>query len=149
MGRSGSKKSKLTPTPPHGVGLKSCPIPAPPPLRGEENPLEEGRVKWDEEKLSSLHKVPVNSNFLSFFIVLCHFFQLYKMWGQLYRQKKKEDIIIGCWANFMSFSLIYSIFLLSVTYISLTLINIVQYLLTFAINHFEGKLGLTARNFIL
>ena len=38
MGRGGSKKCKLIPAPPRGAGLKSCPIPAPPPLRGEENP---------------------------------------------------------------------------------------------------------------
>ena len=38
MGRGGSKKCKHIPTPPRGVGLKSRPIPAPSPLRGEENP---------------------------------------------------------------------------------------------------------------
>ena len=36
-GRGGSKKFKPIPTSPGGVGLISCPIPAPPPLRGEEN----------------------------------------------------------------------------------------------------------------
>ena len=41
MGRDragGSKKSKPIPTLPRGAGLKSCPIPTPPPLRGRENP---------------------------------------------------------------------------------------------------------------
>ena len=37
-GQGGSKKSKPIPALPYGVGLKSCPIPAPPPLRGGENP---------------------------------------------------------------------------------------------------------------
>ena len=37
-GKSGSKKSKPIPALPRGVGLKSCPIPGPPPLRGGENP---------------------------------------------------------------------------------------------------------------
>ena len=37
-GRGGSKKCKSIPAPPHGVGLKSRPIPAPPPLRGGKNP---------------------------------------------------------------------------------------------------------------
>ena len=37
-GQSGSKKCKPIPTLPRGVGLKSHPIPAPPPLRGGENP---------------------------------------------------------------------------------------------------------------
>ena len=43
MGRGGSKKSKPILTPPYGAGLKSRPIPAPPPLQGGENPHE---VKW-------------------------------------------------------------------------------------------------------
>ena len=45
-GRGGSKKSKPIPTSPHGVGLKSCPIPTPPPLRDEENPrrVKRGRA---------------------------------------------------------------------------------------------------------
>ena len=34
----GFKKSKPITTPPYGVGLKSLPIPAPPPLRGGKNP---------------------------------------------------------------------------------------------------------------
>ena len=38
MGRGGSKKSKPIPAPLRGVGLKSYLIPAPPPLRGRENP---------------------------------------------------------------------------------------------------------------
>ena len=38
MGRGGSKKCKPIPAPPRGAGLKSCPIPAPSPLRGGENP---------------------------------------------------------------------------------------------------------------
>ena len=38
MGRGGSKKCKPIPASPRGAGLKSCPIPAPPPLRGGENP---------------------------------------------------------------------------------------------------------------
>ena len=38
VGRVGSKKSKPISASPHGMGLKSCPIPAPPPLRGQENP---------------------------------------------------------------------------------------------------------------
>ena len=38
MGRSGSKKCKPIPAPPRGVGLKSCPIPAPSPLQGGKNP---------------------------------------------------------------------------------------------------------------
>ena len=37
-GWGGSKKCKPIPAPSHGAGLKSCPIPAPPPLRGGENP---------------------------------------------------------------------------------------------------------------
>ena len=37
MGRCGSKKCKLIPTPPRGAGLKSRPIPALPPLRSGEN----------------------------------------------------------------------------------------------------------------
>ena len=37
-GRGGSKKSKPIPAPPHGAGLKSCHIPALPPLQGGENP---------------------------------------------------------------------------------------------------------------
>ena len=37
-GRGGSKKCKPIPAPPLDAGLKSCPIPAPPPLRGGENP---------------------------------------------------------------------------------------------------------------
>ena len=35
-GRVGFKKSKLIPIPPCGVGLKSYPILAPPPLQGGE-----------------------------------------------------------------------------------------------------------------
>ena len=42
-GRGGSKKCKPIPAPPRGVGLKSRLIPAPPPLRGGENPHG---VKW-------------------------------------------------------------------------------------------------------
>ena len=42
-GRGGSKKCKLIPTSPRGAGLKSRPIPAPPPLRGRENLHE---AKW-------------------------------------------------------------------------------------------------------
>ena len=38
MGRGGSKKCKSIPAPPRGAGLKSCPILAPSPLRGGENP---------------------------------------------------------------------------------------------------------------
>ena len=38
MGRGGSKKCKPILAPPRGAGLKSYPIPAPPPLRGGENP---------------------------------------------------------------------------------------------------------------
>ena len=34
----GSKKSKPIPVLPRNAGLKSCPIPTPPPLRGRENP---------------------------------------------------------------------------------------------------------------
>ena len=37
-GWGGSKKSKPIPTSPRGAGLKYCPIPAPPPLRGGKNP---------------------------------------------------------------------------------------------------------------
>ena len=37
-GRDGSKKCKSIPTPSRGAGLKSCLIPAPPPLQGGENP---------------------------------------------------------------------------------------------------------------
>ena len=36
--QGGSKKWKPIPAPPRGAGLKSRTIPAPPPLRGEENP---------------------------------------------------------------------------------------------------------------
>ena len=38
MGWDESKKCKSIPAPPRGAGLKSHPIPAPPPLRGGENP---------------------------------------------------------------------------------------------------------------
>ena len=38
MGRGRSKKCKPIPAPPRGAGLKSCPIPAPSPLRGGKNP---------------------------------------------------------------------------------------------------------------
>ena len=38
MGRGGSKKCKPIPAPPCGAGLKSCPILAPSPLWGGENP---------------------------------------------------------------------------------------------------------------
>jgi len=44
-GWGGSKKSKLIPTVPRGVGQKSCPIPTPPPLWGGENQRE---AKWGE-----------------------------------------------------------------------------------------------------
>ena len=46
MGRVGSKKSKPIPTPPHGARLKSTPILALLPLRGEKNPhgMKWGRV---------------------------------------------------------------------------------------------------------
>ena len=37
-GQGGSKKSKPILAVPRGAGLKSCPIPIPPPLRGGENP---------------------------------------------------------------------------------------------------------------
>ena len=37
-GQDGSKKSKRIPTLSRGAGLKSCPIPTAPPLRGGENP---------------------------------------------------------------------------------------------------------------
>ena len=37
-GQGGSKKSKPIPALPCGAGLKSCPIPTPPPLRVGENP---------------------------------------------------------------------------------------------------------------
>ena len=36
--RGGFKKCKSIPAPPRGAGLKSCPIPAPSPLRSGENP---------------------------------------------------------------------------------------------------------------
>ena len=42
-GRGGSKKSKPIPTSPRGAGLKSCPIPAPAPMWGGENPCESKR----------------------------------------------------------------------------------------------------------
>ena len=38
MGRGGAKKFKPIPAPPRDVGLKSCPIPALPPLRDREYP---------------------------------------------------------------------------------------------------------------
>ena len=41
--QGGSKKSKLIPVPPHGAGLKSCPISVPPHLRSGENPREAKR----------------------------------------------------------------------------------------------------------
>ena len=53
-GWSGSKKFKPIPTPPRGVRLKSCPIPAPPPLRGEKNLCGAKRIKRGGEKLPSL-----------------------------------------------------------------------------------------------
>ena len=37
-GQGGSKKYKPIPALPHGVGLKSRPIPVPPPLQGGKNP---------------------------------------------------------------------------------------------------------------
>ena len=37
-GLVGSKRSKYIPAPPCDVGLKSCPIPVSPPLRGGKNP---------------------------------------------------------------------------------------------------------------
>ena len=37
-GGDGAKKCKPIPAPPRGAGLKSHPIPTPPPLRGGENP---------------------------------------------------------------------------------------------------------------
>ena len=37
-GGDGAKKCKPIPAPSRGAGLKSHPIPAPPPLRGGENP---------------------------------------------------------------------------------------------------------------
>jgi len=40
QGLSGSKKSKLIPVLPRGVGLKSYLIPASPPLQGGKNPRE-------------------------------------------------------------------------------------------------------------
>ena len=40
MGQSRAKKYKPIPAPPHGAGLKSYPIPVPPPLRGGKNPRE-------------------------------------------------------------------------------------------------------------
>ena len=54
VGRGGFKKSKPITVPSRGVGLKSYPILAPPPLWGGENPRWEGQVKQDGEKLSSL-----------------------------------------------------------------------------------------------
>ena len=42
-GRVGSKKSKPIFALPRGMGLKSRPIPAPPPLQDEENPREAKR----------------------------------------------------------------------------------------------------------
>ena len=53
-GRVGSKMSKSIPAPPHGTGLKSHPILAPPPLwgrknlrrakRGETDQVEQGKI---------------------------------------------------------------------------------------------------------
>ena len=50
-GRGGSKKCKPIPVLPRGAGLKSRPIPTPPPLRGGENPHGAkrggvGQVRW-------------------------------------------------------------------------------------------------------
>ena len=49
VGRGRSKKSKPILTSPHGAGLKSCPIFAPPPLRGGEN-LHRGEARRDGSK---------------------------------------------------------------------------------------------------
>ena len=48
VGWVGSKKSKSIPASPRGAGLKSCPIPALPPLWGRKTCVErsrKGRVK--------------------------------------------------------------------------------------------------------
>ena len=52
VGWGESKKSKLIPLLPRGAGLKSPPIPVPPPLRGERS--REGWVKRVEVKLPPL-----------------------------------------------------------------------------------------------
>ena len=58
-GWGGSKKCKPIPVSPRGTGLKSHPIPAPPPLRGGENPHgakrgEAGQAGRGGAKLPSL-----------------------------------------------------------------------------------------------
>ena len=44
-GRVGDKNIKPIPALPRGAGTKYCPIPAPPPLQGGENPHGAGRGK--------------------------------------------------------------------------------------------------------
>ena len=53
VGQGESKNSKPISVPSHGAGLKSCPIPTRPPLRGRENPHG---VKQGGTKLSAMLK---------------------------------------------------------------------------------------------
>ena len=57
-GQVGSKKCKPILAPPRGMGLKSRPIPAPPPLRGGENPHG---VKWGEAGQAGRGKIAIPS----------------------------------------------------------------------------------------
>ena len=68
-GGVGSKKSKLIPVPSRGVGLKSCPILAPLPLRDGENPHG---VKWGRTSQVGRGKIAISSYcvFALFFILL-------------------------------------------------------------------------------
>ena len=50
--RGGDKNTKPIPAPPRGAGTKYCPILAPPPLRGGENPCGVGRVKAGRGKIA-------------------------------------------------------------------------------------------------
>ena len=67
-GRGRSKKFKPIPAPPHGAGLKSCPILAPSPLRGEENPHGAKRGGAGQTRRS---KIAIPSSTLDLFFPKC------------------------------------------------------------------------------
>ena len=72
-GRVGSKKSKSIPAPPRGARLKSCPILAPPPLRGRENPrgAKRGRAGQNCHPYSRWWFLSV-SHFLTMVVLATH-----------------------------------------------------------------------------
>ena len=85
MGWGGSKKSKPIPASPCGARLKSCLIPAPPPLRDGENPR---RAKRDGAKFSSLSmSVFVLNNYFQLdlieyiLVLLMSFFWCFQVFG--------------------------------------------------------------------